>query len=96
MTLCSLWIWQRDASDPKHILILGIILYLIFLPMGILTSNDAERYLWDGAVLVSGFDPYITAPNDTVVAELRSLGQPPKNILLIQPYIRRAHSYCFP
>jgi len=78
MTLCSLWIWQRGESDPKHILLLSIILCLILLPMGALTSNDAERYLWDGAVLVSGFDPYITAPDDTAVAELRSLWPTPE------------------
>ena len=72
MTIGSLFIWRRGASDPKHILILGIILCLILLPMSALTSNDAERYLWDGAVLVSGFDPYFTAPNDAAITELRS------------------------
>ncbi len=72
MTTCSLWIWLRGESDPTHILFLGILLCLILLPMDALTSNDAERYLWDGAVLLSGFDPYITAPNDAAITELRS------------------------
>ena len=72
MTVCSLWIWHRGAGDPKHILFLGIVLCLILLPMSALTSNDAERYLWDGAVLISGFDPYITAPNDAAISELRA------------------------
>ena len=78
MTLCSLWIWHRRESDPQHQLLLGIILCFILLPMGALTSNDAERYLWDGAVLISGFDPYLTAPNDAAVTELRSYWPTPE------------------
>jgi len=72
MMLCCLLVWQRSDASPKHILAVSLIIILCLLPMQALTSNDGERYLWDGAVLAAGFDPYITAPDNASVAELRS------------------------
>ncbi|MBD2842731.1 glycosyltransferase 87 family protein [Erythrobacter rubeus] len=42
-----------------------------------MTSNDSERYLWDGAVALAGFDPYQTAPDHPSVAGLRGLWATP-------------------
>jgi len=78
MTCLSLYIWQQGKSSPRHILTLGVILFLILLPMSALTSNDAERYIWDGAVFLHGFDPYVTSPNDNVVSDLRDHWKTPE------------------
>lgn len=36
------------------------------------TTHDVDRYLWDGAVLLEGLDPYQIRPADPVVASLRA------------------------
>ena len=74
----SLLVWLDNKTSPQHILALGIGLILILLPMSALTSNDTERYLWDGAVFLGGLDPYITAPNDPAVSELRRIWPTPE------------------
>lgn len=78
LTVIMIYIWQRRALSPRGCLYLGIWLYIALLPMPALTSNDNLRYLWDGAVLTAGFDPYITAPNDAAVSALRSLWPTPE------------------
>jgi len=77
MMLCSLLVWKRAEASPKHILLVSFLIILLLLPMQALTSNDAERYLWDGAVLAAGFDPYVTAPDNIAVTELRELWPTP-------------------
>ena len=73
----SLYVWQRQVLSPQYCLYLGIALCLALFPLSPLTSNDAERYLWDGAVFLNGLDPYITAPNDAAVSALRDIWPTP-------------------
>ena len=73
----SLYVWRRQVLSPQHCLYLGIALCLALFPLSPLTSNDAERYLWDGAVFLNGLDPYITAPNDAAVSALRDIWPTP-------------------
>ena len=68
----SLWLWRSEAIRPQQVLCLGFIILIALFPLAMLTSNDAERYLWDGALFLSGFDPYVTAPNAVEVTDLRS------------------------
>ena len=78
LMLLSLLIWQREWLSPKQVLGLGCLILLIAYPLPALTSNDAQRYLWDGAIFLSGFDPYITAPNSPEAAELRQIWPTPE------------------
>ena len=78
LSAIMIYVWRRPILSPRHILYLGIAVYILLLPMTALTSNDSQRYLWDGAVFISGFDPYITAPNAPDVAALRELWPTPE------------------
>ena len=78
LMLLSLLIWQREWLSPKQVLGLGCLIILIAYPLPALTSNDAQRYLWDGAVFLSGFDPYIVAPNSPEASELRQIWPTPE------------------
>ena len=72
LMILSLMLWRRETLPPRRVLALGFMILIALYPLAMLTSNDAERYLWDGAVFLSGFDPYLTAPNAVEVADLRS------------------------
>jgi len=76
MAMC-LYVWRQQILTPKHCLFLGVALCVFLLPLNALTSNDAQRYLWDGAVFLNGFDPYITGPDDEVLATLRTIWPTP-------------------
>ena len=78
MTALSIFAWRSEVITPRAALYLALIVSIglgFILPY---TSNDSERYLWDGAVSLSGFDPYITAPNDPRVAALREIWPTPE------------------
>lgn len=72
------YIWRANPFTARQTLCLGIAFYLFLVPLASFTSNDSQRYLWDGAVLLSGFDPYITAPNALEVQDLRSVWPTPE------------------
>jgi hypothetical protein len=50
---------------------------LLLLPMT--AGDDAWRYLWEGRVILEGYNPYLLAPNDPV---LESLANPENKALL--------------
>lgn len=72
LTICMVWIWFFQKLNFSALLLIGVIARIILLPAPFITSNDAERYLWDGAVFLSGFDPYLTSPNDLDGLEIRN------------------------
>lgn len=78
MTVLSVLIWHRELIAPRSALILSLFTCVILGALLPYTSNDSDRYLWDGAVFLSGIDPYITAPNDPVVADLRKIWPTPE------------------
>jgi len=51
-----------DASDRRRLLGAGIVVRLALFFAPAFTSNDAGRYLWDGAAAIAGFDPYFYSP----------------------------------
>ena len=61
------------AAAPKFLAILavGAILRVLVLPLQPSLSDDVYRYLWDGNVLVEGFNPYLLAPEDPVLEPLQ-------------------------
>ncbi len=74
--LFMLGAWAGSAvgnplSDYRWILLTGIIIRLVLIPVDSYTSNDIDRYLWDGSVAVAGYDPYRTSPDSTEAAPLR-------------------------
>ena len=71
LTICMVWIWFFKKLNFSALLLIGVIARIILLPAPFITSNDAERYLWDGAVFLSGFDPYLTSPNDLNGLDIR-------------------------
>ena len=74
----SVWAWHFRVLTPRRALFLAIAGCLCLLPLWPYTSNDTQRYLWDGAVFVSGLDPYLTAPNDPLAANLRQIWATPE------------------
>lgn len=65
------------AAQARLIAVSGIVARLILIAAPMLSSNDAERYLWDGAVALAGFDPYSVPPADPGVAGLRAIWATP-------------------
>ena len=78
MTFLSVWVWAKGRISPKSVLVLSLACCVLLTPLLPYTSNDAHRYLWDGAVFLSGADPYITAPNDASVSHLRVIWPTPE------------------
>ncbi|MEM1052436.1 MAG: glycosyltransferase 87 family protein [Pseudomonadota bacterium] len=64
-------VWLSPRLDVRSLLILGVVLRLALIPTAPISSNDMERYLWDGAVALGGLDPYSVAPNSPLVEDLR-------------------------
>jgi hypothetical protein len=48
-----------------------MIFRLTLLPTSYTTSDDVHRYLWEGKVLVNGYNPYTSSPNDSSLVHLR-------------------------
>ncbi len=77
LTVLGLLVWAalRRAHRPSLVLAVvavGVVarLSLVFVPT--FTTTDVPRYLWDGAVVVSGHDPYALAPQDDALTSLAS------------------------
>jgi len=77
-----------DLCPPSYTGVATVILYalltvwmLAYWRLARESSNtyiDLERYLWDGAVLLNGFDPYVVAPDNPVIAQLRTVWPTPE------------------
>ena len=78
LTVAMLAAWAAGgAAQARLIAVSGIVARLILIAAPMLSSNDAERYLWDGAVALAGFDPYSVPPADPMVAGLRAIWATP-------------------
>lgn len=78
LSVLSISIWRFDLLPAQSVLILSLLFCLCLFPMASFTSNDTERYLWDGAVALAGYDPYVIAPNNAEVLDLRRLWPTPE------------------
>lgn len=76
-TVTTLSAWRSSAFSLTELVWIGTGLRLALVFADPITSNDFERYLWDGAVALAGFDPYLTAPDNPVVAGLRQVWPTP-------------------
>ncbi|MGE3800016.1 MAG: hypothetical protein AB7H80_03265 [Candidatus Kapaibacterium sp.] len=55
---------------PHDLLLVALLLRALTFPLQPSLSDDAWRYLWDGRLLLNGFNPYHHIPADTALAEL--------------------------
>jgi hypothetical protein len=62
---------SNNWRDYRGLLAVSILIHLILIPVSPYTSNDVERYMFDGKVVLSGLDPYRVTHNDPQVADLR-------------------------
>lgn len=78
-TVLGLWFLARRgfALTPRTLIIYALVLRVVTFSVAPYTTSDVDRYLWDGAVLLEGFDPYEIRPDDPQVAELRRLWPTP-------------------
>lgn len=66
-----------DDRTARLTLVTGLIARVILVAAPMASSNDTERYLWDGAVALAGLDPYSIAPADPQAAALRAIWATP-------------------
>jgi len=76
------FIWWRTPDQANKTLIamitlIGITLRVVLISVEPYTSSDVSRYLFDGRILLTGLDPYVTAHNHPSLDHLRTLWQPP-------------------
>jgi len=82
LTLWMLLYWRSTTNRANvfainRVLILGVVARCALVATDPFTTHDVERYLWDGAVLLNGFDPYVVAPDNPAVAQLRAVWPTP-------------------
>lgn len=68
----------KTLKDVKLLLLVAVLARLICLPMQPYTSNDMDRYLFDGKIALSGYDPYQVNHNAQDLQELKDQWQPPQ------------------
>jgi len=61
----------------RHVLWVAILVRVILIPLPSYTSNDMSRYLFDGQVVLSGFDPYSVTHEAPALQFQRTRWQPP-------------------
>ena len=61
----------ENLKTPLIIILFGVLFRITLLPTSYTTSDDIHRYLWEGKVLVNGFNPFTTPPEDSSLIHLR-------------------------
>jgi len=71
---CAAWLLRKVTLKLAVGLILvgGIALQVVAMTGPPQNSSDSYRYIWDGRVQAAGIDPYLYAPGDEGVAQLRN------------------------
>lgn len=78
LTVAMLIAWTTtDQTTARWTLVVAVAARLVLLATPMFSSNDADRYLWDGAVTLAGLDPYAVAPDDPRAAALRAIWATP-------------------
>ncbi|MBU0618195.1 MAG: hypothetical protein KKI02_10795 [Planctomycetes bacterium] len=63
---------ERDSSRATIVVLIaaGIVFRLTLLPLAPATSQDVQRYSWEGLVQLEGFSPYVLPPTAEELAPL--------------------------
>lgn len=62
--------WAVRSVSAAWFWVLAVALRLALVPM--VPGDDVWRFLWEGRVQLAGFSPYLHAPDDPALAELRT------------------------
>ncbi|MBK7379567.1 MAG: hypothetical protein IPJ03_11265 [Ignavibacteriales bacterium] len=62
---------QFKLKLPLFIIVTGLLFRLTLFPSTPSTSDDVYRYVWEGKVVVNGFNPFTTPPNSNVLSSLQ-------------------------
>ncbi len=84
LALCMLAVWRGtiiNTGQLKLVVIVGILLRVLLIPVDHYTSNDVDRYLFDGFIAFSGFDPYTVSHDASQFSEVIKDWAPPKEHL---------------
>ena len=66
---CYYLILKQLKIKEQHLTYLAIGLRLVFLLAIPNLSQDFYRFIWDGRLILSGLNPYLTTPNDLIVSQ---------------------------
>ena len=82
MTLAMLIAWlvsprSNQLIDYRWLIIGAVLARLVLFWVEPYTSNDVDRYLFDGKIALSGFDPYQISHDAPQLANLRASWAPP-------------------
>ncbi|MCL1077736.1 DUF2029 domain-containing protein [Parashewanella spongiae] len=83
MALFMLLAWGLSSEklrikDYKTLLVVAITARVLLIDIDPYTSNDVDRYLFDGRIAYEGIDPYRVSHDDPQLTELRAQWQPPQ------------------
>ena len=71
---CSYYLWKKNQSNFQLLVGFSILFRLIFLFAIPNLSQDFYRFIWDGRMLLTGLNPYLSLPETFI--EFRSLPIP--------------------
>ena len=74
MLIHRVWRRPRSALRMTELLIVALALRLFLLAAPV--SDDVHRYVWEGRVRLAGFNPYLLAPDDEALSNLRDANWP--------------------
>ncbi|MBO1256579.1 DUF2029 domain-containing protein [Alteromonas sp. 5E99-2] len=82
LTIIMLFVWYKspdsdNLNDYKWLLVVAVIARCALIPITPYTSNDIDRYLFDGYIASSGLDPYSISHNAAQLADKIHLWNPP-------------------
>ena len=83
LAICMLLAWwsapaAHTLTDVRLLLLVAVIARLLCIPAGHYTSTDMDRYLFDGKVALSGYDPYQVNHNAQDLQALKAQWKPPE------------------
>ncbi len=83
MGLLMLLVWKTSPQsvlikDYKLLLIVAVLARIVLLGVDSYTSNDVDRYLFDGRIAVEGIDPYRVSHDAPILKDLREQWKPPQ------------------
>lgn len=82
MALLMLLTWKSSPQsstllDYRGLLVIAVIARVVLFDISPYTSNDVDRYLFDGRIAVEGIDPYRVSHDAPALKALREQWQPP-------------------
>lgn len=83
MALFMLLAWYTSPKgsclkDYKALIIVAVFARIILIDVSPYTSNDVDRYLFDGRIALEGYDPYQISHDNPQLETLRAIWQPPQ------------------